>query len=509
MFRSLFAKYILTFVVLVLVSVLIIGGVFASLINAYSLNLKQKELSRTAEAFSIFIHRITELEKDALPDLVETKPQYFVSLSPVFFPSTEAMNLLLLDKSGGVLMAMSSTPESGETVYLGDKIASIKTLEATALSDAWMKTLLRDGTVKEHGNADGFLTTPCLIHAETVKDARGNTVGAVLVYTDSLRMDDLLNAMTRTMTVAGLWITLAALVAVYILSERIISPLKQMSRAAKHFASGQFDIRVKVVGSDEVAELATAFNHMADSIERNEDMRRTFLANVSHDLRTPMTTISGYIDSILDGAIKPEEYSHYLGIISREVKRLSRLVTSLLDISRMQAGERKFDFTTFDACELARQVLISFEQKITAKHLEVEFDCDRDKMMVCADRDAVHQVLYNLCDNAVKFSRDGGHYLITLRDHEDKVHLSVFNEGEGIPQTDLPYVFDRFYKSDKSRGLDKTGVGLGLYICRTIIESHGEKIWVESDYGNNCMFTFSLRKSEKTENAPRVNHINE
>ena len=316
-------------------------------------------------------------------------------------------------------------------------------------------------------------------------------------------MDALLLATTRTMTVAGLWITLAALVSVYILSERIIRPLKHMSRAAKHFAAGQFDIRVPVVGHDEVAELATAFNQMADSLARNEDMRRTFLANVSHDLRTPMTTISGYIDNILAGAIKPNEYERYLDIISKEVKRLSRLVSSLLDISRMQAGERKFDMTEFDACELARQVLISFEQKITDKNLDVEFSCDRDKMLVYADRDAIHQILYNLCDNAVKFSREGGHYLITLRDHEDKVHISVYNDGEGIPESDIPYVFDRFYKSDRSRGLDKTGVGLGLYISRTIIDSHGEKIWVESDYGNNCMFTFSLKRVERSEDNPR------
>ena len=502
MFKSLFAKYVLTFVVLLLVSILVIGGVFATLINGYSMNLKQKELSRTAESFSVFLQQVYETEEPPLEELVNEDSQALAAMLPIFFPELGDMVLLLTDPNGKVILAVESLAEA-ETVYTGTQVTHAEMLNDTALSAAYLEAILADGELRGFGDADGLLYTRGLIYGKAIYSEAGVLIGTVLVHTENQGMDALLRATTRTMTVAGLWITLAALVAVYILTERIIRPLKHMSRAAKHFAAGQFDIRVPVEGGDEVAELATAFNQMADSLARNEDMRRTFLANVSHDLRTPMTTISGYIDNILAGAIKPSEYERYLDIISKEVKRLSRLVSSLLDISRMQAGERKFDIAEFDACELARQVLISFEQKITDKNLEVEFRCDRDKMPVLADRDAIHQILYNLCDNAVKFSREGGHYLITLRDHKDKVHISVYNDGEGIPESDIPYVFDRFYKSDKSRGLDKTGVGLGLYICRTIIESHGERIWVESDYGNNCMFTFSLKRADKSEDSSR------
>jgi len=305
-------------------------------------------------------------------------------------------------------------------------------------------------------------------------------------------MDELLNAMIKTIIMSSLWLMLAALIAVYIISERLVSPLRAMSRASREFAAGHFDVRVPVTGCDEVAELAEAFNNMASSLEHSEEMRRMFLANVSHDLRTPMTTISGFIDGIIDGAIPPEKHEYYLGVIASEVRRLSRLVSSLLDITRIQAGERKFNMMPFDICEQAREIIISSEQRLEEKKLDVVFDADADNIYVAADRDAIHQILYNICDNAIKFSREGGRYEIGIHEKGGKVTVSVYNEGVGIETEDLPYVFDRFYKSDKSRGLDKTGVGLGLYIARTIIEAHKEKIWVESEYGKWCRFSFTL-----------------
>jgi signal transduction histidine kinase len=226
-------------------------------------------------------------------------------------------------------------------------------------------------------------------------------------------------------------------------------------------------------------------------------MRNTFMSNVSHDLRSPMTSISGFIDGILDGVIPPEKHRYYLQIVSSEIQRLSRLVGSLLDLSRIQAGERKFTMAPFDICEMGREILISFEQKINRKHLEVEFDCEDDRMSVAADRDAIYQILYNLCDNAIKFSSEGALLRISIeRLKSRKVLVSVYNEGQGISPADLPYVFERFYKSDKSRGLNKTGVGLGLFISKTIIAAHGEQISVTSEEGKNCEFTFTLPIAE-------------
>ena len=316
----------------------------------------------------------------------------------------------------------------------------------------------------------------------------------------------------RSVMVAALWIFLAALIAIYFITERTVAPLRDMSRAVKRMAVGQYDVRVRVQGRDEVAELAVAFNQMAESLENLERMRNSFVANVSHDLRTPMTTISGFINGILDGVIPKEEHSHYLKVVSDEVHRLSRLVTALLDVSRLQAGDRKFDMKPFDICEMGRMILISFEQKIESKRLDVEFECDEDNMFVLADKDAIHQILYNICDNAVKFSTVGGKLRMSLTwsagesGRNRKAVVKVYNEGQGIPPEDIPFVFDRFYKSDKSRSLDKSGVGLGMFISKTIIEAHGETISVASDYGKNCEFTFTLARTLPPAQKGRASH---
>ena len=357
--------------------------------------------------------------------------------------------------------------------------------------------------IRQLDSLDGFFAAPYLIHATPIFSGDYSVAGTVFACSSSTALDPLIEVMIKTVIMSSLWVALAALIAVYFISDRIIGPLKAMSRAAKSFAAGRFDVRVPVSGRDEVAELAVAFNNMADSLANLETMRSSFMANVSHDLRTPMTTISGFIDGMLAGAIPPEKHEYYLGVISTEVKRLARLVASLLDISRMQAGDRKFNMTPFDICEMARQIIISFEQKLEAKKLDVEFECTDDKMFVLADHDAIYQILYNICDNAVKFSREGGKYRVSLIEQDKKVHVTVFNEGQGIAPDDLPFVFERFYKSDKSRGLDKTGVGLGLYISKTIIAAHHEEIWVESEYGQNCAFHFTLEPTYAPLKEPR------
>jgi signal transduction histidine kinase len=207
-----------------------------------------------------------------------------------------------------------------------------------------------------------------------------------------------------------------------------------------------------------------------------------------------MTSISGFIDGILDGAIPPEKHKYYLGVIGQEVRRLSRLVSQLLDISRMEAGNRKFEKTPFDINEMAMFILLSFESRIEQKSLDVEVKVPDGKLYVYSDKDAINQVIYNICENAVKFSNDGGKYRLTVSDEGSFVRVSVYNEGIGIAPEDLPHIFDRFYKSDKSRGLDKSGVGLGLYICSTIMSHLGEKIYVESEYGKYCCFVAEITK---------------
>ncbi len=480
MFKSVFTKYITAFMLIIIFSFAMMISIITSIVNTYSVQVKEDMVSRAAQTAAEYIE--AEMENNGLHDFSSLTAIYRDRVQPVLdvvAMQTEDIILLITDNAGTILMMGGES----ETDFTGRAIP--KTL---------MDEINNGVEIRQLDELEGLFERPYLIYATPVFVGDYSVEGTVFACSSSMSLNPLIEVMIKTVVMASLWVALAALIAVYFISDRIISPLKAMSRAAKQFAAGNFDVRVPVTGRDEVAELAVAFNHMADSLANFETMRNSFMANVSHDLRTPMTTISGFIDGMLAGAIPPEKHDYYLGIIASEVKRLARLVSSLLDISRMQAGDRKFNMVPFDICEMARQIIISFEQKLEAKNLDVEFDADEDKIFVLADHDAIYQILYNLCDNAVKFSREGGKYRVSLHisEKDRKLHVTVFNEGQGIAPDDIPFVFERFYKSDKSRGLDKTGVGLGLYISKTIIAAHKEKIWVESDFGENCAFHFTL-----------------
>ena len=291
----------------------------------------------------------------------------------------------------------------------------------------------------------------------------------------------------------------AILIFAYVYSKRMAKPLDKIAEASRSFARGDFSVRVPQNSdtSYEMGALIDSFNKMADSLENAEKRRTEFISNISHELRTPMTTISGFADGILDGTIPKEEEEKYLRSIRDETRRLSRLVRSMLDASKMKsmASDPKRR-TTFDLTELVLQTLLSFEARATEKNLDVDPQFPDNRLMVRADKDAITQVIYNLLDNAVKFARPGSCITVRLYIEDKKAFVSVKDEGETIPPDDLPYIFDRFHKSDRSRSLDKDGVGLGLYLVKTILNSHDEDIAVKSEDGVT-EFVFTLPLAEQ------------
>ena len=260
--------------------------------------------------------------------------------------------------------------------------------------------------------------------------------------------------------------------------------------------SGDFSVRVPVNERDEIGKLAMAFNNMADSLAQQETVRRSFIANVSHELKTPMTSIAGFIDGILDGTIPQEKERHYLTIVSDEVKRLSRMVRSMLNIAKIEAGEMKLKPTVFDVNEVVLSSIFTFEQMIEKKHLDIR-GLEEGKVMVEADEDLIHQVVYNLLENAVKFVNDGGYIEVSYTVEQKRTYIHIKNSGEGIPKEEISKVFDRFYKTDRSRSMDKTGVGLGLYIVRQIVNLHQGEVIVRSVEGEYCEFSFSVATAPK------------
>jgi len=319
--------------------------------------------------------------------------------------------------------------------------------------------------------------------------------GIVIVSSPTNTTTLILNKISNIFLTAAVFVVLMAVLAVTAFARRESKPLRDMARIANAFAHGNFDARVKVEEdcSEEMEELAYAFNNMATSLQKSEYQRQEFVANVSHELKTPMTTISGYIDGILDGTIPEHRRNYYLQIVSDETKRLSRLVRSMLDISQLQKEEgipedKKMHF---DLEECLGTVLITFEKKINDKKLDVDVEMPEHPVYTMANRDYVTQVIYNLIDNAVKFCPEGKTLGLKIREGGNKAYISISNEGETIPPEELPLVFDRFHKLDKSRSQNRDGWGLGLYIVKTIVCSHGENISVTSRDGKT-EFTFTM-----------------
>ncbi len=323
----------------------------------------------------------------------------------------------------------------------------------------------------------------------------GQPKGIVIVSSPTARTDQILTRISNIFLTAAMFVVLISVMAVVAFARRESRPLQQMAKVANAFGHGNLKARVKLEEdySEEMEELALAFNNMAVSLEKSEYQRQEFVANVSHELKTPMTTISGYVDGILDGTIPEHRRDHYLRIVSDETKRLSRLVRSMLDISQLQKEEgipeeKKMHF---DLTETMGQVLITFEKKINDKHLEVDVEFPDYPVYTMANRDYITQVIYNLLDNAVKFCPEGKTLGLKIREGGGKAYISISNEGQTIPASELPLVFDRFHKLDKSRSQNRDGWGLGLYIVKTIVCSHGENISVSSKDGKT-EFTFTM-----------------
>lgn len=295
-------------------------------------------------------------------------------------------------------------------------------------------------------------------------------------------------------TLLALSVMTLTLVISFIATKRQTAPLNEMASAARRFAYGEYDVRVKETADryDEIEQLAKAFNFMAESIQHNEELRRDFIANLSHELKTPMTVIAGFAEGLLDGTIPQKDAAHYLEIISSETRRLSRLVRSMLNLSMLgEATAESMLESSFDISEVVCRALLSLDGRINKKNLEVEAELPEEPIFTRGNKDSIYQVVYNLIDNAVKYSAPGTTIKIELWQQDKQVFVSIANHGETLSSEELPYIFQRFHKIDKSRGVDREGVGLGLYIVKTILDKHNEDIFVTSSDGET-KFIFSL-----------------
>lgn len=308
------------------------------------------------------------------------------------------------------------------------------------------------------------------------------------------------NQSERNFNMFIIWITviieiiISAIVIKIVTNQIIIRPIDNINNVAKRLAKGEVEKRVVVNCNNEIGELAESFNMMAECLEKSDTKRREFISNVSHELRSPITSIKGFIGGILDGVIPRDRENYYLKIVYDEVDRLARLVNDLLDMSAMESGKFNLAITEFDINQVISLCILNLEHKIQEKGLNVKATFHNNRAYVLGDRDRIIQVVTNIIENSIKYSNDDGEIKIDVYSKGEKVYVDIFNSGECIEEKELNKIWDRFYKSDKSR-TNKLSTGLGLPIVRSILSQHNEDIWVKNIEGKGVSFIFTLKKS--------------
>ena len=473
--KTMYGRQFATMVGMVLLSFLMLGASFATLSYQYTIREKKDTLERNAE----YIAQFTS-------DSVKTGGE-LVWQTAAF---QNYLNSVALVSDSHIMVA---TPE-GVVVYATSGGAALPALQYAQLGRDTVEDVV-GGTCTGMTVLNGLYGEPRYLVGLPITNAGGYLQGLVLVSSSASNISGVWRDLFGILLVTTLAVVLIAAVISSVTSMRQSQPIKEIAAAARQFGLGQLDVRVDVgPRRDEVGELAEAFNAMADSLSKSEQRRSEFIANVSHELKTPMTTIAGFADGILDGTIPPDQERHYLQIISSETRRLSRLVRSMLDLSRLQSDERAAQ-QQFDLCETLVRALVTLENKVNAKHLEVDAQLPEDEPIpVWGDQDAITQVCYNLLDNAIKFSQEGGVLGLSVTVKGPKATVTISNQGETIPPEEQSLIFDRFHKTDHSRSADRDGVGLGLYIVKTILNSHKENITCTSEDGVT-KFIFTMTRA--------------
>ena len=329
---------------------------------------------------------------------------------------------------------------------------------------------------------------------KTGKTTRVNS-GALIIHSDTEDINSMLKNIYSISFIPCLVIIIIAFALLQIISHKVLRPIKKLAEVAQEYSRGDFDVQTEIDSDDEIGQLASSMEYMASELSQLEEYRHEFISNISHDFRSPLTSIKGYVTAMQDGTIPPEKQSRYLGIVLDETNRLTKLTQGLLDLNRLEIYGPYMNLTDFDFIDIVRTTLNTFEIKCIDKNIAIFLNNHAEQTIVTADKTKIQQVVYNLLDNAIKFTPSGKHIYMTINEKGEKLLVSVRDEGIGMSEETQKKIWTRFYKDDTSRGKDKAGTGLGLAITKEIIKAHNETITVTSTEGVGSDFVFTLKKA--------------
>lgn len=462
---SLVTKLVATFALVVTIGYVLIAVVLSMWFQSYFLEKNREDLEETAALASPSVPLYLNKEID------DTELLRNLSL----IKGVEKGDILLVDASGYIFFVTNEAYDS---------------LVFTRFNFPDRDRLVEGNSIEINGEMNPITNEEMSLFIKPVRSGMSYQ-GAIVVYTPLETIREPLNDIyVRIWTITATAVLISVIFIYYIAQRILFKPLAELNTIARKISKGEVTQRVLVTSTDEIGQLSESFNSMAESLEQTEKNRRDFLSNISHELRSPITSMRGFIAGILDGIIPMDKEKYYLKIVYDEIQRLTRLVNDLLDLSAMESGKFSFKLTELDINEIVKVCIRRFETKIDDKGLKVNVTLEGDHLYAAGDRDRLIQVITNLVDNSIKHCPDNGNIRIQTKSKGKKVHVSVYNDGTPIPEGDMKYIWDRFYKGDKSR-TNKVSTGLGLPIVRNIITQFGEDIWVENK-GQGVLFTFTL-----------------
>ena len=467
--KGLFSKMVLTYTIIIAISFIIIATFLSFWFRGYYFDQKKKQL---AEAANVIKPYVISREENTM-----SSAEFTSILS--FYSKLNNVNTVIVDSLGYVFEVSN------------DKFSELVAHQQVSGKD--LQKLKLNRIVEKSGMFGEVISGSGYTFEIPIITANGSFNGAIIMSTPAT---DLTNSLSEAYAIiwisAVVAIVLSCIITYYFSQKIIIKPLEQINSVAGKISKGEVGKRVSINSNDEIGELAKSFNSMADSLEEVEKNRREFISNVSHELRSPITSIKGFISGILDGVIPKEKENYYLSIAYEEIQRLTRLINDLLDLTAIESGKFKLKIGRIDVNEIIRLTVIKSETRIKDKKLNVEVCFSEDMQFAAGDRDRIIQVLTNLLDNAIKYVNEGGNIIITSKAKGEKVFVSIFNDGPNISNEDEKHIWERFYKSDKSR-TTKISTGLGLPIVRNILTQHGEDIKVDNKE-DGVTFTFTLKR---------------
>jgi len=479
MFHSMFSRLFSLLLLIILVVVFVGAGFSIITIRNNMIASRMESLLVQAREIAFLASRV---EDSTLSDYLglDTPTESYLQWKAASVYQDFGAFILIMDRNGRVKMNLFTAIQNNPD--------TVESLSSSDLSDALHEVLTgKEVQAKITSAANGTVFTVAVPWVQN-----GDVLGAVFIHTSAQVIETEYRGIVFQIVVGFAIAALVAAACALMYTRSIVKPLTMITRAAEDMSRGRFSMRAAVTGVDEVRQLAGAFNVMADKLALVEDNRREFVANVSHELRSPVTSIHSFVEGMLDGTIPSEEYHHYLQVVSDETNRMKKLIADLLELSRIEKGIIKLNISNFDINESIRRVLAGRASDIEQLGIEPHMDFQLEPCVVRADQDRITQVIYNLVDNALKFINDHGNLTIHTSLVHDKVSVVVSNDGAPILPEDRPHIFERFYKADKAHTVGKgSGTGLGLSICQRIIQEHGQTIRL-LPVENGAAFEFTL-----------------